>query len=120
MQFVNAHPYWNKAASLEFQFQVLSFGFESRGTTSLPALTTRWRCTRAMFAWRVRTQCPLGSWRLLGFVPFLLNIEDAEESTLLPELVDAEADRCLITRCFNVQTVPGVSKGSLEVGIEGR
>uniref|UniRef100_A0A8C6GDT9 Synaptonemal complex protein 2-like n=1 Tax=Mus spicilegus TaxID=10103 RepID=A0A8C6GDT9_MUSSI len=41
--------------------------------------------------------------------------EDAEESTLLPEFVDAEADRCLITRCFNVQTVPGVSKGSLEI-----
>ncbi|XP_028618933.1 synaptonemal complex protein 2-like [Grammomys surdaster] len=40
--------------------------------------------------------------------------EDAEESTILPEFVDAEVDQCLITRCFNVQSVPAVSKGSCE------
>lgn len=49
------------------------------------------------------------------FVPFLLNVEDKEESTVLPEFVDAEVDQCLITRRFNVQSVPTVSKGSQEV-----
>ncbi|XP_076795256.1 synaptonemal complex protein 2-like isoform X6 [Arvicanthis niloticus] len=37
--------------------------------------------------------------------------EDAEESTILPEFVDAEAEQqCLITRCFNVQSVPAQTK----------
>uniref|UniRef100_F1M2G0 Synaptonemal complex protein 2-like n=1 Tax=Rattus norvegicus TaxID=10116 RepID=F1M2G0_RAT len=40
--------------------------------------------------------------------------EDKEESTVLPEFVDAEVDQCLITRRFNVQSVPTVSKGSQE------
>nr|XP_042134744.1 synaptonemal complex protein 2-like [Peromyscus maniculatus bairdii] len=39
--------------------------------------------------------------------------EHTEESTILPEPVDAE-DRCLITRSFNVQSEPAVSKGSWE------
>ncbi|XP_031213954.1 synaptonemal complex protein 2-like [Mastomys coucha] len=32
--------------------------------------------------------------------------EGAKESRILPEFMDAEVDRCLITRCFNVQSGP--------------
>ncbi|XP_059118610.1 synaptonemal complex protein 2-like [Peromyscus eremicus] len=40
--------------------------------------------------------------------------EHTEESTILLESLDAEDDRCLITRSFNVQSQPAVSKGSWE------
>ncbi|XP_052012556.1 synaptonemal complex protein 2-like [Apodemus sylvaticus] len=44
--------------------------------------------------------------------------EDVKESTILPEFVDAEVNRCLITRHFNVQSVSAVSKGNGRLGFQ--
>lgn len=53
---------------------------------------------------------------------FSLNTEHAEESTILPGFVgddddlvdDDDDDRCLITRSFDVQSEPAVSKRGWE------